>query len=68
MGFCTHSFRDQIPRGHERKFLLRYNFAEGRDLFIIYNEGLTIDPITHRLNALGERSILVKFSYTLVYG
>jgi hypothetical protein len=47
---------------------IRYNFAEGRDLFIIYNEGLTVDPITHRLNALGERSILVKFSYTLIYG
>jgi hypothetical protein len=47
---------------------LRYNFAEGRDLFIIYNEGLTVDPTTHRLRALGERSILLKLSYTLIQG
>ncbi len=47
---------------------IRYNFAEGRDLFIIYNEGLTVDPTTHRLRALGERSILLKLSYTLILG
>jgi hypothetical protein len=47
---------------------VRYNFAEGRDLYIIYSEGLRVDNVTRRLHTLGERSILVKFSYAMIYG
>ena len=47
---------------------LRYNFSEGHDLYIVYNEGLNTDR--HRetpfLPLTDTRTILVKYTYTFV--
>lgn len=47
---------------------LRYNPAEGTDLYIVYNEGINtiigeyIPPLPRRTN----RTILIKYNYTFV--
>jgi hypothetical protein len=58
------SFSEEISANAQ----LRYNFSEGQDLFLIYNEGLTVDPVTNRVEALGNRSLLVKFTHTFIKG
>ena len=45
---------------------LRYNFSEGHDLWIVYNEGINTDrdrigPILPRTN---NRTVLLKYTYT----
>lgn len=44
----------------------RYNFREGDDLWIVYNEGLNTDRdrLTPRLPLTDNRTILVKYTYT----
>lgn len=49
---------------------VRYRFAEGRDLYLVYNERLNTDrdrlvPSFPRLPASQERTLLVKYTYTL---
>ncbi len=48
---------------------LRYNFSEGNDLYIVYNEALNTDR--HRetpfLPLTDTRTILVKYTYTFVW-
>jgi hypothetical protein len=47
---------------------LRYNFAEGTDLWIVYNEGLVTDragePGVPRLPLSAARGLIVKYSHT----
>lgn len=47
---------------------LRYNFAEGTDLWLVYNEGLNterdIDSIPTELPLSASRSLILKYSYT----
>lgn len=45
---------------------LRYNFGEGNDLWIVYNEGLQLDRAgtTPPLPRTDSRSILLKYTYT----
>ena len=46
----------------------RYNFREGNDLWIVYNEGLNTDRAIPgddlRLPITNERTVLVKYTYT----
>ena len=44
----------------------RYNFREGNDLWIVYNEGMHTDRhrITPTLPVTDERTILLKYTYT----
>ncbi len=48
---------------------LRYNFSEGNDLYLVYNEALNTDR--HRetpfLPLTDTRTILVKYTYTFVW-
>ncbi len=49
---------------------LRYNFREGRDLWIVYNEALNTDRVIigePRLPLSQERAILIKYTHTLVW-
>lgn len=45
---------------------LRYNFSEGVDLWVVYNEGLNLDRHVGELYLprVNDRTILVKFTYT----
>lgn len=47
---------------------LRYNFAEGRDLWIVYNEGLATerlaDPVGPRLPLSLSRTLVLKYTHT----
>jgi hypothetical protein len=47
---------------------LRYNFREGNDLYLVYNEGLNTDRLsrTPRPPLTGNRAVLVKYTYTFV--
>jgi hypothetical protein len=44
----------------------RYNFREGNDLWVVYNEGMNTDRhrLTPTLPFTGTRTILVKYTYT----
>jgi hypothetical protein len=44
----------------------RYNFREGNDLWIVYNEGMNTDRhrLTPTLPFTDSRTILVKYTYT----
>ena len=44
----------------------RYNFREGNDLWIVYNEGLNSDRyrVSPRLPRTDNRALLIKFTYT----
>jgi hypothetical protein len=49
---------------------LRFNFAEGRDLYLVYNDRLNTDrgrflPLDPELPFSQERSVIVKYSHTL---
>ena len=47
---------------------VRYNFSEGTDLWIVYNEGLhterSLDPGQPTLPLSSSRAFIVKYSYT----
>jgi hypothetical protein len=48
---------------------IRYNPAEGNDLYIVYNEGLNtrydpLDPLGPRRPRLNTRTLLIKYTYT----
>jgi hypothetical protein len=45
---------------------LRYNFAEGKDLWLVYNEGRNLDRRIDDLQypAVNDRTIILKFTYT----
>jgi hypothetical protein len=47
---------------------LRYNFAEGTDLWLVYDEGLATDrlsdPLLPRLPLSASRSLILKYSHT----
>ena len=47
---------------------LRYNFAEGRDLWIVFNEGLVTerlpDPASPRLPLSMSRAVILKYTHT----
>ena len=47
----------------------RYNFREGNDLWIVYNEGLNTerDRATPVLPVTSARTALVKYTYTLIW-
>ena len=49
-------------------FRLRYNFKEGNDLYIVYNEGLNTDRYAADpfLPLTDNRTILVKYTYTFL--
>ena len=46
---------------------LRYNFGEGRDLYIVYNEGLNVghSEAGVSLPLSDRRQLLIKMTYTL---
>lgn len=47
---------------------LRYNFSEGRDLWLVFNEALNTDRplfVTPRLPLTASRAIMVKYTHTL---
>jgi hypothetical protein len=47
---------------------LRYNFAEGRDLWLVFNEGLVTDRLpdaaSPRLPLSMSRTIILKYTHT----
>jgi hypothetical protein len=50
---------------------VRYNFREGNDLWIVYNEGINTDrdplnPTLPHLPFTDTRAVMVKFTYTLI--
>ena len=47
----------------------RYNFREGNDLWIVYNEGLNTDRYrtTPTLPFTDARTVLVKYTYTFIW-
>ncbi len=48
---------------------LRYNFREGNDLWLVYNEGLNLDRdrVEPSLPVTDSRTVLVKYTYTLAW-
>src|SRR5688572_5521111 len=48
---------------------LRYAFAEGTDLWLVYNEGLDTDPVSDVIGVRSPtslaRTILLKYTHTL---
>ncbi len=46
----------------------RYNFREGNDLWIVYNEGLNTDRMSHHpiRPSLDSRTIFLKYTYTFI--
>jgi hypothetical protein len=46
----------------------RYNFSEGNDIWLVYNEGMNIDRyrVTPTLPRVDSRTILLKYTYTLI--
>jgi hypothetical protein len=55
----------------ETNLRLRYNFAEGTDLWLVYNEGLSTerlpDPEAPRLPLSMSRALILKFSRTFAF-
>ena len=45
---------------------IRYNFREGNDLWLVYNEGLNTDRgvVDPRLPLIDTRTVLLKYTYT----
>jgi hypothetical protein len=48
---------------------IRYNFREGNDLWIVYNEGWNLDRSigSPRLPATDNRTVLIKYTYTFAW-
>ncbi len=48
---------------------IRYNFREGNDLWIVYNEGWNLDRNigSPRLPATDNRTVLIKYTYTFAW-
>jgi hypothetical protein len=62
---------NSITNRVETNLRLRYNFAEGTDLWIVYNEGLATerlpDPDAPRLPLSMSRAFILKFSRTFAF-
>lgn len=57
---------DNINRSFLSNIRFRYNFREGNDLWIVYNENLNTDihHVTPALPRLDSRTVMVKYTYT----
>lgn len=48
---------------------LRYNFGEGNDIWLVYDEGLNTDrgQVVPRLPRTAGRTLLMKYNHTFVW-
>lgn len=57
---------NSVSKSLSTNFRFRYNFREGNDLWIVYNEGMNTDRLrlTPHLPVSDNRTLLLKYTYT----